>query len=82
MVLDKLKLVNNLYSVLHPSTSHSKASTIVDTGASGHYLKADAAHDLASWSVAPIQVKQTNGQILHSNKGFILALSTLPERDR
>ena len=40
--VDKLKLVNKLYSVVHPSTYRSNASAISDTGASGNYLKVDA----------------------------------------
>ena len=77
--VDKLKLVNNLYSILNSYTSRINASLIADTGASGYYLKADAPHNLASWPVATIQVKQPNVQILHSTKGCILALATLPE---
>ena len=82
MVVDKLKLLNNLYYVVNPYTSHSNASAIADTGASGHYLKAEALRDLVSQPVAPIQVKQPNGQILHYTKGFRLALATLPEEAR
>ena len=67
--MDRLKILNNLYSVVNPYISHSNASSIVDTGASGHYLKAEAPHELASWPVAQIQVKQPNGKILHSTKG-------------
>ena len=55
--MEKLKLVNNLYYILHPSKYRSNASTIYDTCASGHYLKADAPHDLAIRKVAPIQSK-------------------------
>ena len=66
---DKLKFVNNLYCIVNPSTSLSNASEIDDAGASGHYLKAEAPHDIASRSVAPIQLKQPNGQILYSTKG-------------
>ena len=79
MRVEKLKLVNNLYPVVHPSTFRSNSFVISDTGASGHYLKADAPHELASRPVAPIQVKQPNGQILHYTEGCILALVTLPE---
>ena len=80
--MDKLKLLNNLYSIVNPYTSYSNASAIADTGASGHYLKAEALRDLVSQPVAPIQVKQPNRQILHSTKGFLLALATFPEETR
>ena len=66
--MEKLKLVNKLYSIVHPSAYCSNASKIFDTGDLGQYLKADAPHDLASRPVAPIQVKQPNGQVLHSTK--------------
>ena len=59
--------------------SNSKESIIADTGEPGHYLKADAQNDIAIRSVAPIQVKQLNSQILKSAKGCRLVLSTLPE---
>ena len=42
----------------------------------------DAPHDLSIWPVAPIQVKQPNGQILQSTKGCILELTTLSEKAR
>ena len=82
MGVDKLKLVDKLYSVVNPSTSRSNASSIADTGSSGHYLKVKAPHEIASRPVAPIQVKQPNGQILHSTKCCQLALATLPEEAR
>ena len=41
----------------------------------------DAPHDPASLTVSPIQVKQPNGQILHSTKVYQLALGTLPEEE-
>ena len=77
--MEKLKLVNKIYSIVHPSTSRSDTSAIYDIGASGHYLKADAPHDLALRPVATIQVKQPNGKILQSTKGCRLVLSALPE---
>ena len=80
--VDNLKVVNNLYSVVHTSKSFIYASSITDTGASEHYLKADATHDLASWPVEPIQVKQPNVQILHSTKVCKLVLLTIPEGAR
>ena len=80
--MDKLKVVNNLYFVVHPYKSYINASSITDTGPSGQYLKSDATHNLASWPVAPIQVKQPNGQILHYTKGYRLILVTIPEGDR
>ena len=80
--MNKLKLVNNLYYVVNLSTSCSNTSAIADTGASLHDLKVDAPHELVSRPVAPIQVKQPNGQILQSTKGCRLALSTLTEGDR
>ena len=79
MGMAHLKLVNNPYSVLHPSTSCSNECAIADTGASGNYLKTDAPHDLAIRPVSLIQVKQPNGQILQSTKGYRLELETLPE---
>ena len=78
----KLKLINNLYCVVNPSTFRSNASVISDIGASGHYLKAEAPHDIVSWPVAQIQVKQPNGQILHFTKVCWIALATLPEEPR
>ena len=76
--MEKLKLVNNLYSLLTPYTYRGNESSIADTGASGHYLKADSPHDIAIWPVAPIQVKQPNGQILQPTKECRLTLTTLP----
>ena len=76
-----LKLVNNLYSVVHTSLYHSNAPAIADTGAYGHYLKADAPHDLALQPVAPIKLKQPNDQILKSTNVCRLALKKLPEGD-
>ena len=52
-------------------------SAIADTGASGNYLKANAPHEIVIKLVAPIQVKQPNGQILKSAKGCRLAITTL-----
>ena len=75
MGVDILRIVNNLYSVVHSSTSRSNASAISDTGASGYYLKVDAPHDLASRTVALIQEKQPNGKILHSTKVCRLELA-------
>ena len=80
--MDKLKVVNNLYSVVHTCTLSSNSSAIADTGASGNNLKADATHDLASWPVEPIQVKQPNGQILYSTRGCQLELAILPDEAR
>ena len=68
-----IKLVNILYSIIHPSTSRSNESAISDIGAPVHYLKADAPHALSMRTVAPIQVKQINIQILQSPKGCRLA---------
>ena len=82
MGVDKLKLVNNLYSVVNPSSSRNDESGIDDTGASGNYLKADVSHEFASWPVVPIQEKQPNVQVLHSTKVCRLALSTLPKEAR
>ena len=79
--MGKFKLLNNLYSIVHPYTYRRNSSAIADTGASGHYLKAGAPHDLASHPVSPIQVKQPNGKILNSTKGYRLAFATLPEGD-
>ena len=67
--MDKLKLVNNLHFIVNPYTYLSNESAISDTGASGHYLKAEAPNELASGPVAPIKVKQPNVQILNSTKG-------------
>ena len=64
----KIKLVNKLNSILHPSASLSNASPIADTSASVHYLRADAPNDLAIRPLAPIQVKQPNGQKLKFTK--------------
>ena len=82
MGVDTLKLVHNLYSVVNTSPSRSNASALADTGASGHYLKSEAPHELASRPVAPIQAKQPNGQILHSTKVCQLPLANLPEEAR
>ena len=82
MRVDKIKLVNNLYSIINPSTYCSNASEISDKGASGDYLKAEAPRELASLTVAPIQLKQPNCQILHSTKVCRLELATLPEEYR
>ena len=79
MGMAKLKLINNLYSVLNPSTSHRNESAIANTGASGNYLKTDAPHDIEIRPVAPIQVKQPTGKILQSTKVCRLELATLPE---
>ena len=70
MGMVKLKLVKNLYYLLPSSKSHSNESSIADTGTPGqYYLKADAPHDIEIRSVAPIQVKQPNVQILQYTKG-------------
>ena len=69
MEMEALKLVNNLYSVLHTYTSHINESDIADTDASVNYLKADATHDLEIRPVATIQAKQPNGQIIQSTNG-------------
>ena len=82
MEMETLKLVNNLYSVLHTYTSRINESDIADTGASGHYMKSDATHELAIRPVAPIQVNQRSGQILQYTKGCRLVLKTLPEGAR
>ena len=82
MRVDKIKLVNNLYYIINPSTYCSNASEISDKGASGDYLKAEAPRELASITVAPIQVKQPNVQILHSTKVCRLELATLSEEAR
>ena len=60
----KIKLLNKLYYLIPPYTYRSKPSDISDTGASGHYLKADAPHDIEICPVAPIKVKQLNRKIL------------------
>ena len=62
--MEKIKILNNLYSLVPTYKSHSNTSAISDTGASGHYLKANAPHDIAMQLLAPIQVRQKNGQIL------------------
>ena len=77
MAVDKLKLVNNLYSVVNTYTYPSNSPLIADKGASGHYLKANAPHDLASRPVAPVQVKEQNVQILQSTKGCLTDISNL-----
>ena len=53
--MDRLKILNNLYSVVNPYTYRSNPSAIADTGALGHYMKADAPHELAPRPVATIQ---------------------------
>ena len=82
MWMEKLKLLNNFYSVLHPYASRSNEPAIADTGASGHYLKGDAQYDTAIRLVALIQGKQPNGQILQYTKGCRLELATLTEEER
>ena len=77
--MKKLKLVNKLYSLIPPSTSHGNELAKADTGVSWHYLKADAPHDIAILPVSPINVKQPNGQILKSTKVYRLTSTTLPE---
>ena len=75
--MENIKVVNNLYSLLPTSTSHSNKSAIADTGSSGHYLKANAPHDISIHPVAPIQVNQPNGQILKYTKACRLTFTTL-----
>ena len=58
MGVDKLKLVNKLYYLVNTYISRSNASAIAGTFSLGHYLKADAPHDLASRRVASIHVEQ------------------------
>ena len=76
------KLLNNLYSLLHTSTSLRSKSDIAHTGALGNYLQADAPHDISIRPVAPIQAKQPNDQILQSTKGCSLALTILSDEAR
>ena len=80
--MNRLEFLNHLYCVVNPSTYHSNESSIYDIAASGQYLKAEAPHDLTSRTVAPIQVKQPNGPILHSTKGCQIKLAALPEEAR
>ena len=82
MGVNKFKLENNLYSVVNTYTSCSNALAIANTDNLGHYLKADALHDLASRPVAPSEVKQPKYQILYSAKYCWLALANLPEEAR
>ena len=80
--MENIKLVNKLYSLLPTYKSHRNPSSIADTGASGNYTKVNAPHDIDIQQVAPIQVKQPNGQILQSTKGCIMALTTLTDEAR
>ena len=77
--MENNKLVNNLYSLLTTYSYHSKKSAISDTSESGHYLKANTTHDIAIQTVAPIQLKQLNVQILQYTKVCRLELTTLPD---
>ena len=69
MKKESSKLINNIYSVLPTSTSLSKNSAIVDTGASAQYLQADDPYHIALRKIAPIRLKQPNCQILKYKKG-------------
>ena len=80
--MENIKLVNDLYSLLPTSTPCSKKSAIYDTGESGNFLHADKTHDIEIRPVAPIQVKYSNVQILHSTKGCRQVLTTLTDEVR
>ena len=77
--MENIKLINILYYLLPTYISHRNTSSLSDTGASGHYLKANAPRNIAIQPVAPIKVNQPNGQIIQSTKGFRLTSATLPD---